>query len=78
MEAIEFWKYYNCIGSIKSSELLQEFNAASFPHMKKEKRKEMFNTVKRSIDKVLEVSEKGLASYEDTIDKLRGLMSGRR
>jgi len=77
MEAIVFWKYFNCIGSLKSTETLEGFIITSYPQLKNNKRKELFESAKRNINKVFETPKKSLATYEDTMAKLKGVFRGK-
>lgn len=76
MDAIEFWKYFNCISSIKAEETLAAFTISSYPHMKKNRRTETLNSVKRLAGKAIEVQKKGLASFADTMSKIRSILGG--
>lgn len=76
MEAIEFWKYFNCIDSLRSKEQLSLFEANSFPHLKQNKRTELFNKVSRNINKIIELPKKQLADYSETMKTLKGFFSG--
>ncbi len=77
MEAIVFWKYFNCIVSLKSTETLDQFTVAAYPNLKDNKRRELFESVKRAVGKAIETPKKSLASYEDTMAKLKGVMRGK-
>lgn len=78
MEAKEFWKYFNCISSIKSAELLDSFTVSSYPNLKQSKRQQVYESVKRNISSIIEVKAKKLANFDDTMSKLQGIFNGRR
>lgn len=45
-----FRSYLECIGTLEASEQISSFTQTDWPHMKKDKRKEIFKKLKKRVD----------------------------
>lgn len=79
MPAKVFHQYWLAITALEAEDMLRGFKMSVYPHLKNIKAKELFSSTKRLIGRVINRSNGKLASYDDVVNKLQGLIDhGRR
>jgi len=71
MDLDEFEQYFSAINIIEAKELMSKFTVADYPHLKKEKRSQIFNRVKLCMR-----NESAKAYTTQDLAKMLGALNG--